>query len=65
MSAPDTNVEKQAEKHKTPLLGMGSMVAFAGGLLLLLLVWLFATGNEPGEGANAVEATPSVAAESD
>ena len=36
MSAPDTNVKKQAKKHKAPLIGM----AVAAGVALLLLVWL-------------------------
>lgn len=53
MSAPDTNVEKQAEKHATPLFGMGTVVAFAGVLLLGLMVWLSVSGNEPGEAEGA------------
>lgn len=53
MSAPDTNIEKQKEKHATPLFGIGGVVAFAGVLLLGLLVWLSATGNEPGTGETA------------
>ena len=62
MSAPDTNVEKQAEKHSVPLFGMGTVVAFAGALLLLLMVWLSATGNEPGEAEGGV--TPAVTSDS-
>ncbi|TVR48807.1 MAG: hypothetical protein EA386_03865 [Rhodobacteraceae bacterium] len=36
MTAPDTNVKKQAKKHKAPLIGM----AVAGGVALVLLLWL-------------------------
>ena len=59
MSAPDTNIEKQTEHHKSPLLGMGAAVAFAGVLLLGLMIWLSANGNDPSddqapEGAAAV-----------
>jgi hypothetical protein len=49
MSAPDTNIDKQTDDHKSPLLGMGAAVAFAGVLLLGLMVWLSANGNNPGE----------------
>lgn len=49
MSAPDdTNVEKQADKHRPALLGMGGVVAFAAVLLVGLIVYLTAMGNTPG-----------------
>ncbi|MBM9595362.1 hypothetical protein [Roseitranquillus sediminis] len=51
MSAPKTNVEKQKEQHKAPLLGMRAVVMWSVGLLILLLLYVFFTGNEP-EGAD-------------
>ena len=51
MSAPHTNVEKEAKRHRPPLLGMAGVVIFALVLLALLMVWVFATGDEP-EGAD-------------
>ncbi len=41
MSAPDTNIEKQTKRHKAPLVGMGSVVVFAGILFIGLLYWTF------------------------
>lgn len=58
MSAPDTNVKKQAEKHKTPLSGMALVVVFAGVLLLIFLAWLAYNGNEPEETGPQVEVIP-------
>jgi len=54
MSAPDTNVDKQAKKHKTPLVGIAAVVIYAGALLLGLMFWLSANGNEPGEADEGV-----------
>ena len=51
MSAPDTNVEKQAEKHKGPLTGMAAGLLFAGLLLFGLIIWVVARGGTP-EGAD-------------
>ena len=51
MSAPDTNTEKQAEKHKAPLGGMAIAVGGAVLLLILLIIFLIFSGNDP-EGAN-------------
>jgi hypothetical protein len=50
MSAPQTDPEKQKEKHKAPLLGMGATVIWAGVLLVLLVVFLVFRGNEPADG---------------
>jgi len=47
MSAPDTNVEKQEEKHKTALLGIRGAMIFAAVLLLGLVLWLSYQGQEP------------------
>mgnify|MGYP006924590682 CR=1 FL=1 len=60
MSAPDTNTEKQVEKHKTPLMGMLGVAIFAGVLLLALAFWISATGNEPGEEDDAALSTPGL-----
>ena len=49
MSAPDTNIEKQTDRHKPPLVGMGAVVAFAGVLLLGMMIFLSANGNDPTE----------------
>lgn len=49
MSAPDTNIEKQADRHKAPLLGMGSVVAFATILFVGLLFWTFSQANVDAE----------------
>ena len=52
MSAPDTNTEKQVEKHKAPLGGMAIAVG-AGIILLILLITFVAVGGEEPDGANA------------
>lgn len=49
MSAPNTDPEKQGEKHKTPLVGMTMMIVWAAVLLVGLLVYLSFSGNEPGD----------------
>lgn len=52
MSAPDTNTQKQAEKHRGPLTGMLMMVIWAAVLLVGLLIYLSVRGGTP-EGADA------------
>ena len=47
MSAPKTDLDKQEKRHKGPLSGMGFVVVFALALLVVLVIWLSATGNEP------------------
>lgn len=49
MSAPKTDLEKQEKRHRTPLVGIAASVIFAAIALVVLLVFLFARGNEPGE----------------
>ena len=51
MSAPDTNTEKQAEKHKASLGGMALAVG-AGVLLLILLIAFVILGGDDPEGAD-------------
>jgi len=47
MSAPDTDVEKQEKAHKPVLWGIKGGVLFAVVLLLGLITWLAAQGQEP------------------
>ena len=51
MSAPDTNTEKQEDRHKTPLMGIWIGM---GAVLLLLVVFIFfnIAGGETPEGAD-------------
>ena len=52
MSAPDTNTEKQAEKHKASLGGMAVAVGAGVVLLILLIAFVILGGDDP-EGADA------------
>lgn len=47
MSAPDTDVEKQEKAHKPALWGIKGAMIFAVVLLLGLIIWLAAKGQEP------------------
>ena len=47
MSAPDTNVEKQTNRHKPPLIGMGAAVGFAAILLAIFIGWTFSQSDTP------------------
>jgi len=47
MSAPDTDVEKQKQQHKPALLGIRGVMLTAGALLVGLIVWVVAQGQEP------------------
>lgn len=58
MSAPNTDIEKQKQRHKGPLSGMALVVTFAAVLLLGLVIWLFAAGNEPEDTGPEVEVIP-------
>ena len=49
MSAPDTDVEKQSKRHSIPLVGMIASVVFALVLLVALIMYVTAAGNEPGD----------------
>lgn len=44
MSPPDTDIDKQTERHKAPLFGMGVVVAFAGLLFVGLVFWTISQG---------------------
>jgi hypothetical protein len=55
MSAPNTDLEKQAKQHRGPLRGMFAAVLFALVLLALLALFVFARGGDPGESEVQVE----------
>ncbi|SFE61849.1 hypothetical protein [Roseivivax sediminis] len=46
MSAPDTNTEKEEKRHRPALLGIRASLIYAAILLLGLIVWVFASGEE-------------------
>ena len=60
MSAPTTNVEKQAKRHRPAIWGIIAAGVFATVLFLAYLANLAAEGNEPGEETTnpAAAATP-------
>lgn len=47
MSAPDTNVEKQAENHKHALLGIRGALLFGVVMILLMIAFTVMRGEEP------------------
>lgn len=49
MSAPDTNVERQEQKHKASLLGIRGAVIFGVVMVLLVIVFSVMNGSEPSE----------------
>ena len=53
MSAPHTDVEKQKKEHRGPLLGIRAVVLWSVALLVLLILYVFLTGNGP-EGSEQV-----------
>lgn len=61
MSAPSTNVEKQAKRHRPAIWGMIAAAVFAAILFFAYLANLAAQGNEPG----ADEAAPAAATTTD
>lgn len=50
MSAPDTNIEKQKERHRPSLAGMAIAAAFGVAMIAVLVVIVSARGEAP-EGA--------------
>ena len=58
MSAPNTNIETQKERHQGPLIGMRAAIIWAGVLLALLVVWTVYNGNTPEETGAQVEVAP-------
>lgn len=59
MSAPDTNVEKQADRHKGPLWGMGSVLIWAGLLFAAFLAWTAYQGDDASEDVPAAAVADS------
>jgi hypothetical protein len=57
MSAPNTNLDKQARQHRGPLRGMFAAVLFALVLLGLLAFWVFGQGGTPEGAATQTEVT--------
>ena len=60
MSAPDTNLEKQARRHKGPLWGMLTGVAVVALLLLGYLIWVAEEGDTPGDTRSEAPASAPV-----
>jgi hypothetical protein len=54
MSAPDTNTERQAKRHKVPLIGIAAAVAVA----LVVGVVLMGVLNEAGVSGEANDVNP-------
>ena len=57
MSAPNTNLDKQARQHRGPLRGMFAAVLFALVLLGLLALWVFNQAGTPEGAATQNEVT--------
>ncbi|MBM7069670.1 hypothetical protein [Actibacterium sp. 188UL27-1] len=60
MSAPDTNLEKQAERHGPSLFGMAAVVVFALLLLAGLTSWLAYNGNVPEQNGAMIDGRTGV-----
>ena len=56
MSAPDTNLDRQKARHRSALIGMIAVVAFALALFFGLSAWLGDEGQTPGENSPAITA---------
>ncbi len=52
MSPPDTNLEKQAKRHKGPLGGMALVAVFVVIITIAFAIWLM-MGSDGPEGADA------------
>jgi hypothetical protein len=58
MSAPDRDLDRQARRHRGPLLGMFAVVLFALVLLVALGFWAFRSGR-PDASAVRVDTDPT------
>lgn len=56
MSAPSTNTDKQAKRHRPVIWGFIALAVFVSILLFAYLANLAAQGNEPGESTQEVPA---------
>ena len=66
MSAPDTNVKRQARRHRPPLIGIALVVGFAAIAMFIWLAWEASEGNTPGEDSvvtDTEDVAPGVAIE--
>lgn len=59
MSAPDTNIERQEEKHKPALLGIKGAMLFGGLMLLSALFFAVSNGTSPAERADESSVLPA------
>jgi len=60
LSVPDTNIEKQENRHKGPLSGMALAAIIAALGFVGVLAWLAWAGMEPREGLDVDAAAPAV-----
>lgn len=60
MSAPDTNTEKQAKRHRPSLIGMAIAVLVALGLLFVYSIYVADQGNTPEGAAEQVDGRTGV-----
>ncbi|MFK7838100.1 MAG: hypothetical protein AB8B60_17960 [Sulfitobacter sp.] len=61
MSAPDTNVERQAERHKPALMGIRGAMIFGALMLILMIAFTFDRADEPAVLSNGADDTSAVA----
>lgn len=47
MSAPDTNIEKQKQRHKPALFGITAAVIWGGAMIVLLVGYVVWNGPDP------------------
>lgn len=52
MTAPDTNLEKQAKRHRPSLRGMAFAALAIGGIIVAVALWTMPTDSD-GRGAGA------------
>ena len=65
MSAPQTNVEKQADRHRPSLIGIAAAVIFALVLLFFLVTWLASRGETPDGAETQIDARTGEEVEGD
>ncbi|MCX7559381.1 hypothetical protein OS190_07340 [Sulfitobacter sp. F26204] len=61
MSAPDTNIEKQEQKHKASLFGIKGAMLFGALMLVLVAVFTAINASDP-QGDAGLNATDGAAA---
>ena len=63
MSAPDTNIEKQRERHKPALWGVKGAMIFGALMLVLIVVFAVLTREDSEYGASAFDGDDAPAAQ--